>query len=162
KAGVGRMSTWFEPGAFAAKDFGTLVAPGADYVGDFIQDAGGAAPGMFRLSVELSLHQARSLEDYRQRLRRRRDMADVCRRIEATGAQLVMLVYPTPYWARSTTRGKGGGMQYAPRDDAWNEWEDAVYETVRYFNGELGLKNVWYEFWNEPNIVQWWNDTPDR
>lgn len=162
KASAGRMSTWFEPGAFAAHDFGNYVAPGTDFVGDFIRDAGGSTSGAFRLSVELSLAHATSLDDYRKRLRERKQMADICRRIEQAGAQLMIMVFPTPYWARTTTRGKGSGKQYAPRENAWNQWEDAVYETVRYFNGELGLKNVWYEFWNEPDVTTEWNDSPDR
>ena len=162
KQRVGAMSTWFEPSVFAGWSIGAHAARGSDYVGEFIRDAGGSTRGMIRLTVEDLVWNSKSVDEYRQRLRRNKETAELYRRIEASGAQVLIEFYGTPPWTRSRTRGESSGREYAPRDDAWNEWENVVYETVRYFNGELGLKNAWYEFWGEPDFTRSWHDTPEK
>src|SRR4029453_250228 len=79
KQGVGRMSTWFEPSSFASWAYGVNATRGTDYVGEFIQDGGGSTGGIVRLTVEDAYASSTSVEDYRQRLRRRQ-MGDLCKR----------------------------------------------------------------------------------
>lgn len=38
-------------------------------------------------------------------------------------------------------------------------WGDLVYETVRYYNIERGLNIQYWEVWNEPNLLAFWEAT---
>jgi len=41
-----------------------------------------------------------------------------------------------------------------PRD--WNEWATVVQKTIEHYSGEMGLENVYYEVWNEPDLFGKW------
>jgi len=41
-----------------------------------------------------------------------------------------------------------------PKD--WNEWSLVVQKTIEHYSGEMGLNNVYYEVWNEPDLFGGW------
>ncbi len=41
-----------------------------------------------------------------------------------------------------------------PRD--WEEWATVVQKTIEHYSGQLGLNNVYYEVWNEPDMFGGW------
>jgi hypothetical protein len=47
-----------------------------------------------------------------------------------------------------------GDILAKPRD--WNEWSLVVQKTVEHFSGDLGIENVYYEVWNEPDLFGEW------
>lgn len=38
----------------------------------------------------------------------------------------------------------------------WNEWATLVQKTIEHYSGEMGLVNVYYEVWNEPDLFGKW------
>jgi xylan 1,4-beta-xylosidase len=49
---------------------------------------------------------------------------------------------------------------YGPPDD-WAAWETLVYETIHHFNIARGLQIRYWEVWNEPNLIGFWDGTLD-
>lgn len=47
-----------------------------------------------------------------------------------------------------------GDMLATPRD--WNEWSSVVQKTIEHYSGDLGIENVYYEVWNEPDLFGKW------
>lgn len=67
--------------------------------------------------------------------------------IKKTGAKpLIALSYMPP------TMSKSGNVEDLPNN--WAEWENLVQATVEHVSGRsgLGINNVYYEVWNEPDL----------
>jgi hypothetical protein len=47
-----------------------------------------------------------------------------------------------------------GDILAAPKN--WNEWSTVVQKTIEHYSGELGLENIYYEVWNEPDLFGNW------
>ena len=47
-----------------------------------------------------------------------------------------------------------GDILSAPQD--WNLWKEAVQKTIEHYSGEMGIDNVYYEVWNEPDLFGEW------
>lgn len=68
--------------------------------------------------------------------------------IRKTGAApMLALSYMPPAISR-------GDIVDLPKD--WNEWSLAVQKTVEHYSGALGIDNVAYEVWNEPDLFGKW------
>jgi hypothetical protein len=39
----------------------------------------------------------------------------------------------------------------------WDEWAMVVKKTIEHYSGDLGLENVYYEVWNEPDLFGKWS-----
>lgn len=39
---------------------------------------------------------------------------------------------------------------------SWNDWSLVVQKTIEHYSGELGMENVYYEVWNEPDLFGNW------
>ncbi len=49
---------------------------------------------------------------------------------------------------------KNGDILAVPEN--WSEWSTVVRKTIEHFSGELGLENIYYEVWNEPDLFGKW------
>jgi hypothetical protein len=69
-------------------------------------------------------------------------------KIRSTGA--------TPFFSLSYTplALTTGDVIDEPTD--YNEWALVVQKTIEHYSGELGLENVYYEVWNEPDLFGKW------
>jgi hypothetical protein len=47
-----------------------------------------------------------------------------------------------------------GDILSEPRN--WNDWSEVVERTINHYSGELGIENVYYEVWNEPDLFGRW------
>lgn len=47
-----------------------------------------------------------------------------------------------------------GDILSEPKD--WQEWSLVVQKTIEHYSGELGLSDVYYEVWNEPDLFGNW------
>lgn len=47
-----------------------------------------------------------------------------------------------------------GDIVSAPRD--WNEWALVVQRTIEHYSGTLGISDISYEVWNEPDLFGGW------
>lgn len=48
-----------------------------------------------------------------------------------------------------------GDITGAP--DSWNDWEFVVKSFIEHYSGEMGLEDVYYEVWNEPDLFGKWD-----
>lgn len=48
----------------------------------------------------------------------------------------------------------GGDIFSEPSD--WNEWSELVQKTIEHYSGDLGIEDVYYEVWNEPDLFGKW------
>lgn len=48
----------------------------------------------------------------------------------------------------------GGDMLSEPAD--WNDWSSLVQKTIEHYSGDLGIEDVYYEVWNEPDLFGKW------
>lgn len=39
----------------------------------------------------------------------------------------------------------------------WDEWSRVVQKTIEHYSGEMGLNDVYYEVWNEPDLFGKWH-----
>ncbi len=49
---------------------------------------------------------------------------------------------------------KDGSILAEPNN--WKDWEAVVQKTIEHFSGELGIEDVYYEVWNEPDLFGKW------
>ena len=47
-----------------------------------------------------------------------------------------------------------GDILSAPKN--WGEWSDVVQKTIEHYSGDMGLSDVYYEVWNEPDLFGKW------
>lgn len=38
----------------------------------------------------------------------------------------------------------------------WNDWSNLVQKTIEHYSGDLGIEDVYYEVWNEPDLFGGW------
>ena len=70
------------------------------------------------------------------------------KQILATGAKPFLSLSYMPQAIAS------GDITSEPRD--WNDWSKTVEATVKHYSGDLGIENVYYEVWNEPDLFGKW------
>ncbi|OGD00531.1 hypothetical protein A2701_01590 [Candidatus Amesbacteria bacterium RIFCSPHIGHO2_01_FULL_47_34] len=62
----------------------------------------------------------------------------------------------TPFFSLSYMPAAiSSGDTVAPPKD-WKEWSLVVQKTIEHFSGEMGLSDVYYEVWNEPDLFGEW------
>ena len=156
------LSSWWAPSAFA-----TWALKG---VPDLVKDA--RAPlGLVRLSVERELGASRDLDDLVKRLRES-PVNEPLRQATAAGATVVITLAKTPWWVSDYLEIKPDGKPADTPDGDWRTfqtrppgrdrreaWRRAVRAVVYHFNVELKQDRVWFEFWNEPDSVNFWTGT---
>ncbi len=85
--------------------------------------------------------------------------------IQAGGDGIICLC-GTPEWMASTDSRKKvyedamADYQASP-PSSYERWADLVEEVVRHFNVQKGF-DLYYEVWNEPNIIQMWRSTEEE
>lgn len=73
---------------------------------------------------------------------------DVVHTIRQAGATpMLSLSYMPPVISR-------GDIVDLPKD--WNEWALVVQKTIEHYSGTLGIPNIAYEVWNEPDLYGNW------
>lgn len=150
---LGPVPRLFLPSVFASwADGGVLARFGSEF----------QRLGMVRLSVESFVSESRDLHDYARRIRA---LDGVATEIARRGGEVVLTIARTPRWLASKPESapmRESGWRAAeaspPRD--FDLWGEMVAETVRHFNGRLGL-DVLYEFWNEPDLRFYWQGTEE-
>lgn len=77
--------------------------------------------------------------------------------INATGAKPVIALSYMP-----GAIARDGNITNPPND--WNEWALVVQRTIEHISGTRGISGVYYEVWNEPDIVQFgkWGLSGDK
>lgn len=53
-----------------------------------------------------------------------------------------------------------GDVIDAPRE--WSEWSLVVERTIEHYSGDLGIENIVYEVWNEPDLFGGWDTGGDK
>jgi len=73
---------------------------------------------------------------------------DVVAQIQETGAKPFFSLSYMPLAISS------GDILAAPKE--WEEWSEVVQRTIEHYSGELGIEDVYYEVWNEPDLFGNW------
>ncbi len=75
----------------------------------------------------------------------------------------IRAVGATPYLSLSyipPALAVNGDITAPPRD--WNQWQIVVQRTIEHVSGTLGVPNVYYEVWNEPDLFGNYKTYGDR
>lgn len=119
--------------------------------------------GMVRLSVEYAMSTSTSMDDYVQKIRK---IGKQWKRIEQKQGRIVLTIARMPLWL-SSNQSKKKLSQHdflayeASPPKNYELWSQLVYETVKHFNGDLGL-DLYYELWNEPDSKGFWLGTEEE
>ncbi len=70
---------------------------------------------------------------------------ELLRDIQKTGAKPYISLSYMP-----AEIAKNGDITGVPED--WNDWQFVVTKTIEHISGDLGIEDVYYEVWNEPDL----------
>lgn len=158
----GTMPTFFEPSAFVE------FAPGS-MMQQFATDSV-TTHGMLVMTTQHELGDSTSLADYESRLAAS-SLGTVATQANKAGMQFLLQIQAMPRWLSSQPNATAlvcpndSWRKYqtvAPDPAKWPQWEQMVAATVHYFKVTLGLSNVWYQLWEEPDGGDspcFWTDT---
>lgn len=74
----------------------------------------------------------------------------------------IISVGAKPYLALSympSSISKGDILE-KPKD--WNLWQEVVKKTIEHVSGDMGISEVYYEIWNEPDLFGSWKTYGDK
>ncbi len=124
-----------------------------------------ARPGWGRWIIEGNLWPAEGVIDWDSR------WPTLIRNFTNRGLRLNLALANTPEWLWiddptvndpvpgifSITRK---GHTLPPND--WDKWEELIYETVKHVVDDMGVKGIYWEVWNEPDVLWFWNGTKEQ